>query len=319
MWDKAEVQEKKQSEVKEELEDIKRYIEDNKIPNIIKLKRHKTGKVEEISITDYIKGVLPSEMPPSSDIEALKAQAVVARTYLYQKIISGGHADADICDNPAHCQAYYSIDHILSIWTSRGFDEKTKKEYLEKVIEAVNSTNNVVATYNGEYIKAYFHANSGGKTEDVSSIWGKQKIPYLTSVESLGEESHRYYKTEVKLSISELQSKINKSLAIPCKISKSENEVVKILSYTTTGRIDKVEIGGSIYSATDLRTTLGLKSTNFKVKKEGSDIVFSVTGYGHGIGMSQTGADYYAKQGYTYDEIIQHYYKGVDITYVNGK
>lgn len=316
--DKAKEREENAQQNKEKLNQITKYIEDNKNKDVIKLKITSTGEIKKISISDYLKGVLPSEMPPEYDIEALKAQAVVARTYLFQKIVAGGHNDADICDSPSHCQAYYSTEQILKIWErSKGWDETTRNEHLKKVAEAVDSTENIAVTYNGEYIRAYFHACSGGKTENVSNIWGKQNIPYLVSVESPGEEEYKNYTSKVKLSISELQTKLNKDETTKCSINIDRGDVVKVLSYTNTGRVDKVEIGGVIYTAEKLRTLLGLRSTNFEVEYEDKEVIFNVTGNGHGVGMSQVGANYYASLGYTFDRIITHYYTGVDVTYIN--
>lgn len=316
--DKAKENAKLEQENKEEIVKITKYINDNKIKDKIKVKITSTGEIKELSVNDYLKGVLPSEMPPEYNIEALKAQAVVARTYLYQKILAGGHSDSDICDSASHCQAYYSTERILQIWEkSKGWDEKTRNEHAKKVEQAVESTDNIVVTYNGEYIRAYFHACSGGKTENVSNIWGKQNIPYLVSVESLGEENYKNYTSKVKLSVSELQEKLNSDTTTKCSIDINGGEVVKVLSYTNTGRVDKVQIGGIIYSAEKLRTVLGLRSTNFKVEYENNEVIFNVTGNGHGVGMSQVGANYYANEGYNFAEIINHYYTGVDVTYIN--
>ena len=303
---------------KEQIVKITKYIADNTIKDTIKIKITSTGEIKELSVSEYLKGVLPSEMPPEYDMEALKAQAVVARTYLYQKLISGGHKDADICDNYAHCQAYYSTEQILKIWErSKGWDEETRLIHAEKVSEAVEATKNIVVTYNGEYIKAYFHACSGGKTENVSNIWGKQNIPYLVSVESLGEENYKNYSSTIKISVSELQKKLNNNSSIKCNINVDRGGIIKILNYTDTGRVDKVEIGGVIYTAENLRSILGLRSTNFKVEYENGEVTFTVIGNGHGVGMSQVGANYYASIGYTFDKIITHYYTGVDVTYIN--
>ena len=307
-----------EEKLKEEITNIKKYIQDNKIKESIKVKITETGKVKEMTINEYLMGVLPAEMPPEYGLEALKAQAVAARTYLYQKISSTSHKDADICDNYAHCQAYLPQEKILKSWkNSKKWDELTCKEHLKKVEDAVFSTENIVATYKGKYIRAYFHACSGGKTEDVSNIWGKQSIPYLISVESKGEEKYKNYTSKVKLTITDLQQKLNKEEDMKCNIEGKGGDIVKILSYTDTGRVDKVEIGGVIYSAEELRTKLGLRSTNFKVEYKDSEVIFNVIGNGHGVGMSQVGAAYLAEQGYTFDKIIEHYYTGVDITYVN--
>lgn len=315
--DKINKKSKEEIDKTNELNAITKYLKENNVKDIIKVKITSTGEIKEMKVSDYLKGVLPSEMPPGYDIEALKAQAVVARTYLYDKMSSKAHKDADICDSPAHCQAFYDIEQIKYIWENkRGFDTSTREEYLKKVNEAVDSTQNIVVTYNDKYIKAYFHACSGGKTEDVHNIWGKQDIKYLKSVESLGEEEYANYTSKVSLTVAQLEAKLNKDAAIPCSIETKKEGIVEILSYTDTGRVDKVKIGGVIYTAEKLRQTLGLKSTNFTVEYIDNKVVFNVTGYGHGVGMSQVGANYYANQGYTYDKIIKHYYTGVDVTYL---
>lgn len=304
--------EDKEKKIGEELEKVKKYELKNKVPKDIKVKISKTGEVITMDVDEYLKGVLPAEMPPSYNMEALKAQAVVARTYTFEKMQNMSHGDCDICDNYACCQAYYSKEKILEIWAGRGFDEGTRKEYWDKVEEAVDITNNIVITYKGEYIKAYFHANSGGKTESSTEIWGKQKLDYLVPVESLGEENHAQYKSEIAFTYEELKEKLNKGSDKRCEVNSIDE--IKIIDYTVSGRVANVQIGNSEYEATALRTLLGLKSTNFTVEEVDNKVVFKVTGYGHGLGMSQTGSNYYASQGYTYDEIIKHYYTGVDIT-----
>lgn len=307
-----------EKEIEQGIEKIKEYIT-NLPTKTIKVKIVSTGEIKTMDINDYLIGVVPSEMPPSHEIEALRAQAIVARTYAYEKMGTKGHTDCDICDNSAHCQAYYDIERIVQVWKNRGFDDELRKEYLEKVKQAVYSTENIVAVYDNKLIKAYFHADSGGRTEDVSSIWGKQNIPYLVSVESLGEEEHKYYKTTVKLTVGELENKLNKNTSKPCSVGNLTDNVIKIISYTKSGRVDQVDIAGNIYTANELRSALGLKSTNFTVDYNDGNITFNVTGYGHGVGLSQTGANYYAKSGMTAEEIIKHYYTGVDLAYLTLK
>lgn len=304
--------EDKEKNIENEIEKVKEYEIKNKVPKEIKIKISKTNEIVTMDIDEYLKGVVPSEMPPSYDIEALKAQAVVARTYTFEKMSRNAHKGFDICDNYACCQAYYNKEKIIEIWTGRGFDENLRKEYWAKVEEAVDSTNNIVITYKGEYIKAYFHANSGGKTESSTEIWGKQKIDYLVPVESLGEENHSQYKSEVSFTYDDLKEKLNKGSELRCDIN-DFNEI-KVIDYTVSGRVRNIMIGNVKYEGTELRTLLGLKSTNFEVEEKDNKVVFKVTGYGHGLGMSQTGSNYYAGQGYAYDEIIKHYYTGVDIT-----
>lgn len=318
LLDKAKDTKLKEEETKEKITNITKYIEDNNIKDVIKVKITSTGEIKEMTVYDYLLGVLPSEMPPEYEMEALKAQAVVARTYLYNKIGTNAHTDADICDNPSHCQAFYTKEQILKIWErSKKWDETERENHWKKVEAAVQSTENIAVTYKDKYIKAYFHACSGGKTENVSNIWGRQNISYLVSVESPGEENYKNYTSTVKLSISNLQEKLNEDNTIKCSIDTEGGDIVEILSYTDTGRVDKVKIGGIIYKAETLRTALGLRSTNFTVEYDGEEVIFNVTGNGHGVGMSQVGANYYATQGYTFDKIITHYYTGVDVTYIN--
>ena len=317
-WDKNKDELSKENNIKEEINNTIKYINDNRIKDKIKVKITSTNEVIEMSVSDYLKGVVPSEMPPDYNKEALKAQAVVARTYLFNKMNTKAHADADICDSPNHCQAFYTKDKLFQIWgTSKGWNEKKKNTYFKKISEAVDSTDNIVVTYNNKYIKAYFHACSAGKTENVYNIWGKQNIPYLKSVESIEDKDYKNYTSKKTYTISELQEKLNKENSIKCSIDENGGDIAHILSLTDTGRVDKVKIGGVIYKAEELRNILGLRSTNFNITYNENKVIFNVKGNGHGVGMSQVGANYYASIGYTYDKIITHYYTGVDITYVN--
>ncbi len=293
--------------------DVKKYVEEEKSGQTIRVRHTKTGEVVAMDVNDYLRGVLPSEMPPSFELEALKAQAVVARTYLYNKIegnINGQiHKDADICDDFAHCQAYHPKEKIIEIWKGRGFTESQIQEYKDKVNRAVNETTDVVIKYNNKYIKAFFHANSGGMTEDCKSIWNKEDIPYLKAVASLGEEDHKYYKTQNKFTKQEVEKIIREKIDSNYTYQKD----IEIIEYTDSKRASKVKIGNNILEGTKVREIFNLKSTNFNIILSDDIVEFNVTGYGHGVGMSQTGANYYAKQGKTYEEIIKHYYQGVDV------
>lgn len=306
--------EKKKLEESKDIEKIQEYENKNKVNKDVLVKMNTTGEIIKMDMDEYLKGVVPAEMPPSYELEALKAQAIVARTYAYEKMTSGGHIDCDICDNYAHCQAFYTKEKLFEIWKNKGYSDSLINEYWSKVEEAVSATNAVAVIYEGEYIKAYFHANSGGKTEAASEIWGKQSIPYLVPVESLGEESHTWYKSKLEITKAELERKLNEESEVPCNIGRGNN--IEILSYTVSGRVNKIRIGSNVFDATKLRTVLGLKSTNFTVEENNDIVTFNVTGYGHGVGMSQTGANYYAKKGMSFEEIIKHYYTGVELTRV---
>ena len=186
-----------------------------------------------------------------------------------------------------------------------------------KIVEAVDSTKGKVITYNGQPINAFFHANSGGVTESSLNIWSGIDYPYLKSVETSGEDGYTQYASEVILKQQELLEKI-KTQYEDCKIDFEQQDCIQILEYTSSGRVKTIKFGNKEIAGTEARTLLGLKSTNFEVAIDGENIIFSVTGYGHGVGMSQTGADSLAKQGLKYEEIIKHFYTNVEIIDVNS-
>lgn len=252
-------------------------------------------------------------MPASFELEALRAQAIVARTYTIYQIANSKskHENADICDNFSCCQAWISKENRLSKWSEDERDSNWKKITL-----AVNSTKGKIITYNGLPIDAFFHSNSGGITETVNNVWGGSSMPYLQSVKTSGEEEYSQYSSEIELTKEELLNKI-KSKYSDCEIDFKKEDCIKIKEYTESGRVKTVTFGNTEISGTEARTLLGLKSTNFTIKINSDIIKFSVIGYGHGVGMSQTGADAMAKNGSNHEEIIKHFYTGVEVTYVN--
>ena len=271
-----------------------------------------------MDINDYLRGVVPSEMPPSYNLEALKAQAVVARTYTYRKMMTHGEGeDADMCDDHNHCQAFYDKDTLFSIWKKRGFSDELIEEYWHKINEAVVSTQNQVITYNGEYIKAFFHASSPYKTENIDQIWGGEKLPYLVSVENKEKEDYANRTSQVVVNFQDFITKIKEKYEK--EVTVEECKFTCINEYTTSGRVKNIKVGKQIISAENLRTMFGLKSTDFKLEINNDSIIFNVTGYGHGIGMSQVGVDTYANEGYNYIDIIRHYYTGVEILNLENK
>lgn len=277
----------------------------------IKLLHKESGQIEEISIDEYLYGVVSAEMPANYEEEALKAQAVAARTYTIYQISNNRkkHGDADICDDSTCCQAWISKDNRMKRWS-----EEERNNNWNKIVKAVNSTGGKIITYNNEAINAFFHSNSGGKTEIPSNVWiGGKDFPYLKSVETSGEDAYTQYSSEVKISKTDLLERLKKEY-IDIQINLDENESIKILEYTQSGRVKTVKFGNTEIAGTKVRSIIGLKSTNFSIKIDGDNVFFSVTGYGHGVGMSQTGADSMAKQGKDYEEILKHFYTGVEIT-----
>ncbi len=277
----------------------------------IKLLHKDTSQVEEVPIDEYLCHVVSAEMPVDFELEALKAQAIVARTYTIYKIENKKHEEADICDDSTCCQAWISKEDRLARW-----EENKRESNWEKIQKAVTQTTGLIITYENAPINAFFHSNSGGTTEIPVNVWGGTGYPYLQSVETSGEEAYTQYLSEVTFTNEELLNKL-KVTHPETAIDFANNEDIKILEYTESKRVKTIKFGNIEISGTEARTILGLRSTNFEITKENGTIKFSVKGYGHGVGMSQTGADSLAKQGKTASEIIHHFYTDVEIKEVN--
>ena len=277
----------------------------------IKLLHADTGTVEDVFIDDYLCNVVSAEMPADYELEALKAQAIVARTYTIFKVRNKKHENADICDDSNCCQAWISKEDRLARW-----EESLRESNWKKIQEAVSSTTGKIITYQNEPINAFFHSNSGGKTEVPVNVWGGTGYPYLQTVETSGEDTYSQYSSEVVLSQQELLDKL-KTKYSDIAIDFNNTEDIKILEYTDGDRVKTVKFGNHNLSGVEVRTLLNLRSANFSITQENGNIKFSVKGYGHGVGMSQTGADSLAKQGSTADDIIHHFYANVEIKEVN--
>lgn len=278
----------------------------------IKLLHKETGEVEEVDLDEYLCNVVSAEMPATYEIEALKAQSIVARTYTIYTINNKKHENADICDDSTCCQAWISKEDRLAKW-----DETTRESNWKKIEQCVNETKGKIITYNNEPINALFHANSGGTTELPVNVWGGGNLEYLQVVETAGEDEYSQYSSEVELTQEELIEKIKQQYQ-DIQIDFNNVEDIKILEYTDSGRVKTIKFGNHELSGVETRTILGLKSTNFEVIQGDGKIKFSVKGYGHGVGMSQTGSNTMAKQGSGYEEIIKHFYVGVEIKDINS-
>lgn len=269
----------------------------------IKLLLSESNQIIELSLDDYIKGVVLGEMPITFELEALKAQAIVARTYTMYKLKHNPnvHKNADMCDDVNCCQAYKTKEYAFASWDD--LEENTKWQKLE---DAVNQTTNMVITYEREVIEAFFHSHSGGKTENIKYVWGDNEIPYLKSVDGKESDTYQDFKAFSKVEFKELiKSKVKNY-----DIDKSE---IKIKDYTGSGRVNNIIIDGLELKATELRKLIGIRSTNFRIEESKDTITFYTVGYGHGVGMSQYGANQMASEGKNYEEIIKHYYTGVEI------
>lgn len=270
---------------------------------MIKLLNTETNTISDILLEDYIKGVLIGEMPVDYDIEALKAQAVVARTYTMYKLknaVDKHPGGADMCDDINCCQAYKTKEYAFACW-----DDETREPKWNKIEQAINETSGEYITYDGEIINAFFHAHSGGKTESVNMLWSKTSLPYLVSVDGMEKDSFLEQKSFTKDEFKNLVSALN--------VNYEEGDKLEIKDYTGSGRVNILKIGEKEIEGAVLRSKIGIRSTNFRIEENENEITFYTVGYGHGVGMSQVGANQMAQDGCNYQDIIKHYYKGVEI------
>ena len=274
------------------------YNEEEKDPEQVSVYDPQTQKTSNLDLEEYVIGVVAAEMPASFNDEALKAQAVAARTYAVYKM---EHAtrEYDLIADISN-QAYITIDKMKIKWN----DEFNK--YYEKIKKAVSATENLIMTYNDETIISYYFAMSNGSTENVSQVFGEQK-DYLTSVDSSWDKSVNNYEVINTISKIDFCTKLN----ISCDAIKISN-----IQKSNTGRVNSININGKNFKGTKVRTLLGLRSTDFNI--EITDVIKITTkGYGHGVGMSQYGANEMAKLGYKYDEILKYYYQNIELKQVN--
>lgn len=267
------------------------------------------GTVQTVSMDEYLFHVVAAEMPASFELEALKAQAIAARTYALYKIQNGpsaNHPGADLCTNSGCCSAYITEEKMEQAWGSR------QVEYQAKIRQAVSATDGQAILYEGQPINAVFHSSSDGATEDVQLVWGAA-VPYLSSVTSpeTGETVPNYNST-VELSTEEFRT-ILLGAYPGADLSGPAAQWFGKPEKSPSGRVLRLSIGGVSISGSTLRSLFGLRSTAFSVSVSGNTVRFSVTGYGHGVGMSQYGAETYAKKGWNCYEILTWYYQGTVI------
>ena len=287
------IEDEKENDVNLEIkveEDVKEEITEDVKEELITVYRT-YGDVINIGLTEYLVGVVAGEMPASFPMEALKAQAVVARTYTMKSLQIG----RKLTDSTS-TQVYKDNNQLRNLW-GKDYDR-----YYQRIYDAVTSTDNICVYYNGNYIDAVYHSTSNGYTEDAVNVWGNS-IPYLQTVASTWDQNvSSYLKT-----ITKEESDIISILGL-------ENlDEIQILERNNSGRVEKVQIGNKIFSGVELRNMLGLRSTDFEIIKDNNIITITTKGYGHGVGMSQYGAKGMAEQGYSYREILNHYYTNVNI------
>ncbi len=269
------------------------------------------NKTDQRYLEEYLCGVVAAEMPAAYEIEALKAQAVAARSYIISKLgtQNDAHSDAVVCTSASHCKAYISSSEAAKRW-----GDEWEKTFYPKIRQAVSETSGEYLVHNGEPVTAFFFALSNGKTENSEEVWGGS-LPYIESRDSSFDASSPDFLSYAEFREDEFYKRlkgINKDFEEKKILSVSE------LVLTEGGRVKSVKINGAGFSGTDIRSAFSLKSADFSLKKEGGKIVFTVRGNGHGVGMSQYGANVLAKNGADYREILSHYYKDVEIMEYGG-
>ena len=266
------------------------------------------GTVSSLTMAEYLWRVVAAEMPASFETEALRAQAVTARTYtLYQMSIgqNPNHPDADMCTDISCCQAYLSPEDAAANWGDQA------QIWGEKIARAVSDTDGQAILYEGQPIDAVFFSSAAGRTLDSVEVWGGS-VPYLTSVESPEGEEVPNYHTTVAVPVDEFKSVFLVRYPDADLSGAPETWFQNVIPTSSSG-VDTVEVGGVTVKGTALRTLFDLRSANFSVTADSEAVTFSVTGYGHGVGMSQYGANAMANQGKTWRDIVTWYYTGVEV------
>ncbi len=278
----------------------------------INLLRKEKNKIERISLEEYVIGVVAAEMPAEFNLEALKAQAVASRTYAARRIVGKAlHEGYEgkkvyLCDDFFHCQAYIDKDEMKQKWG------KNFEKYYKKIHMAVKETKGEVLVYKGQIIDSLFHAASGGKTEDAKEVFGED-VAYLKSVVSRGEEACPKFSGEFYFTYGEFIKRLKKYFPGLRVDTKSISSQIRVIERTATQRVRYVKVGNTILSGNQFRNIFGLYSTEFWIYPDKRGVRIQTRGYGHGLGMSQWGANYLARQGKNYIQILLYYYQNVKI------
>lgn len=275
-------------------DEIKFHYISNKV---VRVKNVSTNEISKVPFEEYVKGVLAGEMPASFELEALKAQAVAARSYVLVQMKKNKNNDYDVVNTVTN-QVYLSDEKLKENWKN---EYKTK---INKVKKAVLETEGEYLSYNGEIVEALFFSTSTGKTENSEEVFSS-KVPYLRSVSSTWDKSSPVYEDTEVFELKDFYQKL--------ELEYKEKLNQQTIETTSTGRIKKIKINDKEFTGRDIATKLSLRSNYFTITQNDKKIIIKTKGYGHGVGMSQYGALGMAKEGYTYDKILKHYYVGTEI------
>lgn len=262
---------------------------------MVNVKILETDEILNISLEDYVIGVVAAEMPALFQNEALKAQAVAARTLAIKKLETNKNY---LFDNSTDDQAFLTTSKMHEKW------QQDYQKYYDKIKKCVQETANEVITYDNKVIQVFYFAISNGTTENVATVF-KETLPYLQSVDSKWDENTKGYEKTTTISKNTFCELLNIN---PCN-----NINIDDINYTDTKRIDTLTINGKNFTGIEIRKKLSLRSTDFTIEESGSDFLINTKGYGHGVGMSQYGANEMAKEGYNYQSILKYYYQDIEI------
>jgi stage II sporulation protein D len=284
----------------------------------IKVYMHEINQVVAMNLEDYVKGVVAAEMPAEFELEALKAQAVAARTYAVKHMaIFGGagsqeHPGADVTTDHKDSQAWYNETKLKENWGAN------YGKYWNRISQAVNQTQGLIITYQGEPINAVFHSTSGERTASAKEVWGFE-YPYLQSVACSWDQLSPRYQDTKAISFVELEARLGTDAGIMAAAQGGRSaDVVSIIDYTNSGRVNRVRIGSKTLTGLEVRQQLELRSANFIVEAASDKLIFKTIGYGHGVGLCQYGANGQAKQNRNFRQILTYYYTGTAIKNIHG-
>lgn len=268
------------------------------------------GEEREMTMAEYLLGVLRAEMPAEFEPEALKAQTIAARTYTIHKMAAGeiaAHPGIDACDDITCCKAYKDAAAAAEDWGSMAL------YYEEKLARAVRETDGEILVYEGQPVLAVFFSSSGGQTQRAGDVWLKD-LPYLQSVSSAEEaETVEAERSEAYFTAAQFRAAVQAQWS-DAHLGDDARAYIRDIERNAAGYVTTLEVGGVRVKGNELRTVLGLRSPNFTVEAEKDGITFHVIGYGHGVGMSQYGAQAMARAGAEAQEIVEHYFKGAVLT-----
>lgn len=263
----------------------------------VRVKQTESGNILEVPLEEYVAGVVAGEMPITFETEALKAQAVAARSYVLKKIEQNYKNNYDVVDTVLN-QVYLDNESLKNKWKDK------YEERIQKIKKVVLDTKGEYLTYNGKVIEAFFFSTSSGLTENCEEVF-VEALPYLRSVDSHYDEISPVYENQKVINYTEFCNKLGIE-NVPLNIN--------ITKTTSTGRIKNITINGVNFTGNQVTQRLGLRSNYFEIKQDNDNVIVTTKGYGHGVGMSQYGANGMAKEGYTYKDILNHYYTNIQIS-----